>query len=84
MWKVQYPGGQREINELHVPTGRAVKLTLASEDVIHSFYIPAFRLKHDVVPGIMKRIGFNPPSRAAITCFVPNTAAPTTPRWAAG
>jgi cytochrome c oxidase subunit 2 len=51
MWKVQYPGGQHEINELHVPTGRAVKLTMASEDVIHSFYIPAFRIKHDVVPG---------------------------------
>lgn len=51
MWKIQYPGGQREINELHVPVGRPVKLTLASEDVIHSFYIPAFRLKHDVVPG---------------------------------
>jgi len=51
MWKVQYPTGQREINELHVPTGRPVKLILASEDVIHSFYIPAFRLKHDVVPG---------------------------------
>ncbi len=51
MWKVQYPGGQHEIDELHVPTGRPVKLTLASEDVIHSFYIPAFRLKHDVVPG---------------------------------
>ncbi len=38
MWKIQYPDGQREINELHVPTGRPVKLTLASEDVIHSFY----------------------------------------------
>ncbi len=51
MWKIQHPTGQREINELHVPTGRAVKLILASEDVVHSFYIPAFRLKHDVVPG---------------------------------
>jgi cytochrome c oxidase subunit 2 len=51
MWKVQYPNGVREINELHVPTGRPVKLILASEDVIHSFFIPAFRLKHDVVPG---------------------------------
>ena len=51
MWKIQYPGGQREINELHVPIGRPVKLTLASEDVIHSFFIPAFRIKHDVVPG---------------------------------
>ena len=51
MWKVQYPTGQREINELHVPVGQPIKLILASEDVIHSFYIPAFRLKHDVVPG---------------------------------
>ena len=45
MWKVQYPEGQREIDELHVPVGRAVKLTMASEDVIHSFFVPAFRLK---------------------------------------
>ncbi|MDP8982162.1 MAG: cytochrome c oxidase subunit II [Acidobacteriota bacterium] len=51
MWKVQYPEGQREINELHVPVGQPVKITLASEDVIHSFFIPAFRVKHDVVPG---------------------------------
>lgn len=51
MWKVEYPGGQREINEIHVPTGTPVKVTLASEDVIHSFFIPAFRVKHDVVPG---------------------------------
>ncbi len=51
MWKVQYPEGQREINELHVPVGRPVKLTMASEDVIHSFFVPAFRLKRDVVPG---------------------------------
>jgi cytochrome c oxidase subunit 2 len=51
MWKIQYPEGQREINELHVPINRPVKLTLASEDVIHSFFIPAFRVKHDVVPG---------------------------------
>jgi cytochrome c oxidase subunit 2 len=51
MWKVQYPEGQREINELHVPIGRKVRLTMASEDVIHSFFIPAFRMKRDVVPG---------------------------------
>src|SRR5579884_1784817 len=51
MWKVQYPEGQREINELHVPIGRPVRVTLASEDVIHSFFIPAFRTKHDVIPG---------------------------------
>ncbi len=51
MWKVQHPDGQREINELHVPLGKPVKLTMASEDVIHDFYIPAFRVKQDVVPG---------------------------------
>jgi cytochrome c oxidase subunit 2 len=51
MWKIQHPGGQREINELHVPVGRRVKLILTSEDVIHSFYVPAFRTKVDVVPG---------------------------------
>src|SRR5690242_3147978 len=51
MWKVQHMEGQREINELHVPVGRAVKLIQTSEDVVHSFYIPAFRTKLDVVPG---------------------------------
>lgn len=70
MWKVQYPTGQREINEMHVPTGRAVKLILASEDVIHSFYIPAFRLKHDVVPGSYQTYWFEPtkPGRYRILC----------------
>jgi cytochrome c oxidase subunit 2 len=51
MWKFQHPNGQQEINELHVPTGRPVRLIMASEDVIHSLYIPAFRLKYDVIPG---------------------------------
>jgi cytochrome c oxidase subunit II len=51
MWKIQYPDGGREIDELHVPVNVPVKLTMASEDVIHSFSIPAFRIKHDVVPG---------------------------------
>ena len=51
MWKLQHMTGQREINELHVPVGRAVKLTLTSEDVIHSFFVPAFRMKKDAVPG---------------------------------
>ena len=51
MWKVQHPEGNREINELHVPVGRNVKLTLASQDVIHSFFLPSFRTKMDVVPG---------------------------------
>jgi len=51
MWKVQHLEGRREINELHIPTGRPVRLILTSEDVIHSFYVPAFRTKQDAVPG---------------------------------
>ena len=51
MWKLQHMTGQREINELHVPVGQPVKLMLTSEDVIHSFFVPAFRMKKDAVPG---------------------------------
>jgi cytochrome c oxidase subunit 2 len=51
MWKVQHPEGVREINELHVPINRPVRITLASEDVLHDYYIPAFRVKMDAVPG---------------------------------
>lgn len=51
MWKLQHAEGKREINELHVPLGRPVRLNLTSQDVIHSFFIPAFRVKHDVIPG---------------------------------
>src|SRR5277367_5375254 len=51
MWKIEHMEGQREINELHVPTGQNVKMIMTSQDVIHSFYIPAFRIKQDVLPG---------------------------------
>lgn len=51
MWKVQHPGGQKEINALHIPMDRDVQLIMTSEDVIHDFGLPAFRLKHDVLPG---------------------------------
>ena len=51
MWKVQHNTGQREINELHVPVNTKVKLTMTTEDVLHDFFIPAFRTKADVVPG---------------------------------
>lgn len=51
MWKVQHPEGPREINEMHVPSGQPLKFTMISEDVIHSYYIPAFRAKKDVLPG---------------------------------
>ena len=51
MWHLQHPGGQREINALHIPVGRPIKLIMTSEDVIHSFFVPAFRTKMDAVPG---------------------------------
>src|SRR5713226_4456474 len=51
MWKFQHPEGQREINELHIPVGRPFKLLLTSEDVIHSFFVPDFRVHMDVLPG---------------------------------
>jgi cytochrome c oxidase subunit 2 len=60
MWKIQHAGGQREINELHVPRGRPVKLVMTSEDVIHSFFLPAFRVKRDVVPGRYQSLWFDP------------------------
>src|SRR5579885_1866566 len=50
MWHLQHPEGPREINELHVPVGVPIQLTMTSEDVIHDFYIPAFRIKKDVLP----------------------------------
>lgn len=60
MWKIQHPEGQREINELHVPVGRPVRLMMTSEDVIHSFFIPAFRVKMDVLPGRYTELWFTP------------------------
>lgn len=60
MWKIQHQEGNREIDELHIPVGRSIKLTLASEDVIHSFFIPAFRVKQDVVPGRFVTEWFKP------------------------
>jgi cytochrome c oxidase subunit 2 len=51
MWKVEHPQGRREINELHIPTGVPIRLLMTSQDVVHSFYVPAFRIKQDVLPG---------------------------------
>ena len=51
MWKFQHTEGQREINQLHVPVGRDVRMIMTSQDAIHSFYVPAFRIKADVLPG---------------------------------
>ena len=58
MWKIQHPTGQSEINELHVPLGQPVKLMMTSEDVIHDFYLPAFRVKQDVLPGRYTTVWF--------------------------
>ncbi|MBV8742768.1 MAG: cytochrome c oxidase subunit II [Sinobacteraceae bacterium] len=58
MWKVQHPGGQREINTMHVPLGKPIRLTMTSQDVIHSFYVPAFRVKQDVLPGRYTQLWF--------------------------
>jgi cytochrome c oxidase subunit II len=60
MWKLQQPNGRKEINELHVPLNRNVKLIMGSEDVIHDFYVPAFRVKMDVVPGRYNTMWFRP------------------------
>jgi len=60
MWKVQHPSGVREINELHVPAGRPIRITLGSEDVIHDFSIPAMRVKMDAVPGKLTTLWFTP------------------------
>ena len=70
MWKFQHLDGQREINELHVPVGRNVKLITTSEDVIHDFFVPAFRMKADVLPGRYVSIWFHPtrPGRYHLFC----------------
>jgi cytochrome c oxidase subunit II len=70
MWKAQHMDGASEINELHVPVGRPVKLTMGSEDVIHSFFIPDFRVKADVVPGRYNTMWFtaSKPGKYHIFC----------------
>jgi cytochrome c oxidase subunit 2 len=70
MWKFQHLDGQREINELHVPAGRAVRLIATSEDVIHDWFVPAFRVKADVIPGRYVNIWFQPttPGRYHLFC----------------
>jgi cytochrome c oxidase subunit 2 len=70
MWKIQHADGQREINELHVPVGRPVSLTMTSEDVIHDFFVPAFRMKKDVLPGRYTKAWFQAtrPGRYHLFC----------------
>lgn len=58
MWKVEHPGGQHEINALHIPSGRPIQLTIISQDVFHSFSIPAFRVKREAIPGRYTSVWF--------------------------
>ncbi|HEX7635229.1 MAG TPA: cytochrome c oxidase subunit II [Noviherbaspirillum sp.] len=60
MWKLEHANGRREIDELHVPLGQPVRLVMTSQDVIHSFFVPAFRIKQDVLPGRYVSIWFTP------------------------
>jgi cytochrome c oxidase subunit 2 len=69
MWKAQHPGGQREINALHVPVGRDIRLVMASQDVIHSFFVPALRVKQDVVPGRYESLWFRADRRGRYHLF---------------
>src|ERR1700733_12378029 len=59
MWKAEHPGGQHEINDLHVPTGRPIQITLISQDVFHSYSIPAFRVEREAIPGRYTTVWFN-------------------------
>ena len=70
MWKVQHPQGRSEINELHVPVNQPVQLNMISQDVIHSFYVPAFRVKQDVLPGYYSSLWFEAtkPGRFHLFC----------------
>lgn len=70
MWKFQHTGGQREINELHVPVGRPIKVLVTSEDVLHDLYFPAFRTKIDAIPGRYQPLWFEAtkPGRYHIFC----------------
>ena len=69
MWKLQHPSGKREINEMHIPVDTPIKLTMTSEDVIHSFFVPAFRLKRDVLPGRYSSMWFEATERGEYHLF---------------
>jgi cytochrome c oxidase subunit 2 len=69
MWRFQHIDGQSEINELHVPLGRPVKVTFTSEDVLHSLFIPAFRVKADAIPGRYSSIWFTPTRKGEYHLF---------------
>jgi cytochrome c oxidase subunit 2 len=69
LWEFEYPNGTRTINEIHVPIGKPVKLVMSSQDVIHSFFVPSFRLKTDVLPNRYTELWFTPTSEGLHTLF---------------
>ena len=69
MWKAQHAEGRSEIDELHIPTGRPVKLIMTSQDVIHDFFVPAFRVKNDVLPGRYTTLWFEATKPGAYRLF---------------
>ncbi|MFN3325189.1 MAG: cytochrome c oxidase subunit II [Bryobacteraceae bacterium] len=69
LWTFEYPDGMRTINEIHVPVNRPVRLIMSSEDVIHSFFIPAFRVKNDVLPNRYSMVWFHPIKTGTFTVF---------------
>ena len=79
MWKIEHAGGQREINALHVPIDTPVELVMTSEDVIHDFFVPAFRVKRDVLPGQYETMWFRRAGSAPIICSARSSAAPPIP-----
>ncbi len=82
MWKFQHPGGQSEIDDLHVPVGEPVVIRMISQDVIHALYIPALRIQMEYAARPLHRHvvqGRHSPART--TCSARNTAAPTIRRW---
>jgi cytochrome c oxidase subunit 2 len=70
LWQFEYPDGSRTINDLHVPVNKNVKFVMTSEDVIHDFFVPDMRVKHDIIPGRYTEVWFNPTmmGKHVITC----------------
>jgi len=60
LWQFEYPDGSRTVNDIHLPVGKAVRFVMTSEDVLHDFYVPDMRVKHDIVPGRYTEIWFTP------------------------
>ena len=82
MWKIEHEGGQKEIDALHVPVNRDVQLVMTSEDVIHDFSVPAFRIKHDVLPGRYEQIWFRPTLPGTYPLYCTQFCGTVSSQWA--